>query len=261
MKKRNLDGVSCVRNWRHLTDRYIRPKTRLRQRMTHRILVVDDEPDITALVAYHLAKEGYRVATASSGAEALKSAAEGSPDLVILDLMLPGASGYDVLQELRRKPETKDVGVILLTARKDEVDRVRGLALGADDYVVKPFSPKELVLRVGAVLRRLGGPAVSAGTLLVAGPISMDRAAHQVSVDGRSLELTATEYKLLLTLAERRGRVQSRAQLLETVWEAHPSIQTRTVDMHVQRLRAKLGKAGDLVETVRGFGYRLKATR
>lgn len=229
--------------------------------MTHRILVVDDEPDITALVAYHLAKEGYRVATASSGAEALKSAAEGSPDLVILDLMLPGASGYDVLQELRRKPETKDVGVILLTARKDEVDRVRGLALGADDYVVKPFSPKELVLRVGAVLRRLGGPAVSAGTLLVAGPISMDRAAHHVSVDGRSLELTATEYKLLLTLAERRGRVQSRAQLLETVWEAHPSIQTRTVDMHVQRLRAKLGKAGDLVETVRGFGYRLKATR
>lgn len=229
--------------------------------MTHRILVVDDEPDITALVAYHLAKEGYRVATASNGAEALKAAGEAVPDLIVLDLMLPGASGYDILQELRRKPETKDVGVILLTARKDEVDRVRGLALGADDYVVKPFSPKELVLRVGAVLRRLGGPAVASGSLLVAGPISVDRAAHQVSVSGRPVDLTATEYKLLLTLAERRGRVQSRAQLLETVWEAHPSIQTRTVDMHVQRLRAKLGPAADLVETVRGFGYRMKAAR
>ena len=227
--------------------------------MTHRVLVVDDEPDITALVAYHLAKEGYRVATASNGAEALKAAAEAAPDLIILDLMLPGASGYDVLQELRRKAETKDVGVILLTARKDEADRVRGLALGADDYVVKPFSPKELVLRVGAVLRRLGGPAVASGSLLVAGPITVDRAAHQVTVGGRPLELTATEYKLLLTLVERRGRVQSRAQLLETVWEAHPSIQTRTVDMHVQRLRSKLGAASDLVETVRGFGYRLRA--
>ena len=228
-------------------------------RVTHRVLVVDDEPDITALVAYHLAKEGYRVATASNGAEALKAAAEAAPDLIILDLMLPGASGYDVLQELRRKAETKDVGVILLTARKDEADRVRGLALGADDYVVKPFSPKELVLRVGAVLRRLGGPAVASGSLLVAGPITVDRAAHQVTVGGRPLELTATEYKLLLTLVERRGRVQSRAQLLETVWEAHPSIQTRTVDMHVQRLRSKLGAASDLVETVRGFGYRLRA--
>jgi len=229
--------------------------------MTQRVLIVDDEPDITALVAYHLAKEGYRVATASNGAEALKAAAEAAPDLIVLDLMLPGASGYDVLQELRRKPETRDVGVILLTARKDEVDRVRGLTLGADDYVVKPFSPKELVLRVAAVLRRLAGPAVASGSLLVVGPITIDRAGHAVSVGGRALDLTATEYKLLLTLAERRGRVQSRAQLLETVWEAHPSIQTRTVDMHVQRLRAKLGKASDLVETVRGFGYRLKAAK
>ncbi len=227
--------------------------------MTHRILVVDDEPDITALVAYHLAKEGYRVATASNGAEALRAAGEAAPDLIVLDLMLPGASGYDILQELRRKPETRDIGVILLTARKEEVDRVRGLALGADDYVVKPFSPKELVLRVGAVLRRLAGPPVTSGALLVAGPVTIDRAAHQVSVNGKALELTATEYKLLLTLAERRGRVQSRAQLLETVWEAHPSIQTRTVDMHVQRLRAKLGAGADLIETVRGFGYRLRA--
>ncbi len=227
--------------------------------MSPRVLVVDDEPDITALVAYHLAKEGYRVATASSGAEALKSAAEAAPDLVVLDLMLPGASGYDVLQDLRRRQETKDVGVILLTARKDEVDRVKGLALGADDYVVKPFSPKELVLRVAAVLRRLAGPAVSSGSVLVAGPVNVDRGAHRVTMSGDEVDLTATEYKLLLTLAERRGRVQSRAQLLETVWEAHPGIQTRTVDMHVQRLRAKLGEAGELIETVRGFGYRFRA--
>jgi two-component system phosphate regulon response regulator PhoB len=227
--------------------------------MSHRILVVDDEADITALVAYHLAKEGYRVATARSGSEALKAAADAPPDLVVLDLMLPGVSGYDVLQDLRRHPETRDVGVILLTARKDEVDRVKGLALGADDYVVKPFSPQELVLRVGAVLRRLAGPAVSSGSVLTAGPLSIDRAAHRVTIGGEAIELTATEYKLLLTLAERRGRVQSRAHLLETVWEAHPGIQTRTVDMHVQRLRAKLGEAGDLVETVRGFGYRFRA--
>ncbi|MBI4420217.1 MAG: response regulator transcription factor [Gemmatimonadetes bacterium] len=226
--------------------------------MNHRILVVDDEPDITALVAYHLAKEGYRVATAGNGTEALKAAAEAAPDLVVLDLMLPGISGYDVLRELRRRAETRDVGVIFLTARKEEADRVEGLALGADDYVVKPFSPKELVLRIGAVLRRLAQPAVTSGSLLTAGPVTIDRGAHRVSVGGKDLDLTATEYKLLLTLAERRGRVQSRAQLLETVWEANPNIQTRTVDMHVQRLRAKLGSAGVLIETIRGFGYRFR---
>jgi two-component system phosphate regulon response regulator PhoB len=227
--------------------------------MSHRILVVDDEPDITALVAYHLAKEGYRVATATSGPDALKAAADAAPDLVVLDLMLPGVTGYDVLQELRRRPETRDIGVIMLTARKEEVDRVRGLALGADDYVVKPFSPKELVLRVAAVLRRLAGPAVTSGSVLAAGPINVDRGAHRVTMAGSDVDLTATEYKLLVTLAERRGRVQSRGQLLESVWEAHPGIQTRTVDMHVQRLRAKLGDAGDLIETVRGFGYRFRA--
>ena len=227
--------------------------------MSQRVLVVDDEPDITALVAYHLAKEGYRVATASSGPEALKSASDAAPDLVVLDLMLPGVPGYEVLQELRRRPETRDVGVILLTARKDEGDRVKGLALGADDYVVKPFSPKELVLRVGAVLRRLGGPAVNSGSVLNAGPVNIDRAAHRVTVERQDVDLTATEFKLLVTLAERRGRVQSRAQLLENVWDARPDIQTRTVDMHVQRLRAKLGGAGDLIETVRGFGYRFRA--
>ena len=229
-------------------------------RAPHRVLVVDDEPDITALVAYQLAKAGYRVSTAATGPEALKAAREERPDIVILDLMLPGVSGYDVLAELRRQEETRDVGVILLTARREEPDRIRGLSLGADDYLTKPFSPQELSLRVQAVLRRLGSPAVSAGSTLAAGPISIDRSAHRVTVAGQDLTLTATEYKLLLTLIERRGRVQTRPQLLETVWEAQPDIQTRTVDMHVQRLRTKLGEAGKLIETVRGFGYRFRAT-
>jgi two-component system, OmpR family, phosphate regulon response regulator PhoB len=226
--------------------------------MTHRILVVDDEPDITALVAYHLARAGYRVSTATNGQDALKSAREERPDVVVLDLMLPGVSGYEVLRELRQRPETREVGVILLTARREEADRVRGLSLGADDYLTKPFSPQELTLRVAAILRRLAAPAVAAGSSLVEGPLTLDKSGHRVTLHGEEVPLTATEYKLLLTLLERRGRVQTRPQLLESVWEAQPDIQTRTVDMHVQRLRAKLGEVGDLIETIRGFGYRFR---
>jgi two-component system phosphate regulon response regulator PhoB len=229
--------------------------------MSHRILVVDDEPDITALVAYHLAKAGYRVSTANSGPDALKAARDERPDVVVLDLMLPGLSGYDVLAELRKRDETRDVGVILLTARREEPDRIRGLTLGADDYLTKPFSPAELGLRIQALLRRLAAPAVAAGSTLVAEGLAIDRGAHRVTLDGAELNLTATEYKLLVTLVERRGRVQTRPQLLETVWDAQPDIQTRTVDMHVQRLRTKLGKVGDMIETVRGFGYRFRADR
>ena len=226
--------------------------------VSHRILVVDDEPDITALVAYHLAKAGYRVSTATNGTEALRAATEQRPDVIVLDLMLPGLSGLDVLQALRKQEETRDVGVIMLTARREEVDRIRGLSLGADDYLTKPFSPNELTLRVAAIIRRLAAPATAGGSLINAGPIAIDRSAHRVLVEGKELQLTATEYKLLITLVERRGRVQTRPQLLEIVWEAQPDIQTRTVDMHVQRLRTKLGVAGDLIETVRGFGYRFK---
>jgi len=224
-----------------------------------RVLVVDDERDITALVAYHLARAGYRVTTAANGPDALRAIQAEPPDLVVLDLMLPGRSGFEVLEELRGREETQGVGVILLTARREEADRIRGLSAGADDYLTKPFSPEELVLRVGAVLRRLHAPAATAGgTVLKIGPIAIDRAAHTVAVDGHTVELTRIEYRLLLLLAERRGRVQSRPQLLESVWEAQADIQTRTVDMHVQRLRTKLGKAGALLETVRGFGYRLQ---
>ena len=230
-----------------------------------RILVVDDEADIVALVAYHLAKAGYRVATASNGNDALEQARRERPSLIVLDLMLPGISGFEVLEQLRAEEYTRDVAVLMLTARREEPDRIRGLSLGADDYLTQPFSPAELVLRVGAILRRANNPSQQQqhadGDILTFGPLRIDKAAMSVSVDGEDVDLTATEYKLLMLLAERRGRVQARAHLLESVWEAAPDIQTRTVDMHVQRLRTKLGAAGDLIETVRGFGYRLKAAR
>ncbi len=227
--------------------------------VTDRILVVDDEPEIVALVTYHLAKTGYRISTAAAGHDALDIARRERPALVVLDLMLPGMSGFDVLEQLRTDDSTRNIAVLMLTARREEPDRIRGLSLGADDYLTKPFSPQELVLRVGAILRRAGAAPTNNGDSLAIGPLRIDRAAMTVVVDGQSVELTPTEFKLLLTLAERRGRVQGRGHLLETVWEAAPDIQTRTVDMHVQRLRTKLGAAGDLIETVRGFGYRLRA--
>ena len=224
-----------------------------------RILVVEDEAGIAALVAYHLTREGYRVRTAASGAEALAAIAHERPDLVVLDVMLPEFSGYEVLSELRRREELAEIPVVVLTARRDEADRIRGLELGADDYVTKPFSPRELVLRVGAVLRRVRSPAIAGSArILRGGPITVDLDALRVTVDGEEVELTPTEYRLLVTLLERRGRVQSREQLLEAAWDIHVRIETRTVDMHVQRLRAKLGKAGAWIETVRGFGYRFR---
>jgi two-component system phosphate regulon response regulator PhoB len=226
-----------------------------------RVLVVDDEADIVALVAYHLVKAGYRVSMASSGTEALEAARRERPALIVLDLMLPGISGYEVIEQIRAAEATRQIAVLMLTARRDESDRIHGLSLGADDYLTKPFSPQELVLRVAAILRRFAAGAVTSNDALTIGPLTIDRASHLVHVDGESVELTPTEFKLLLTLAERRGRVQARAHLLETVWEAAPDIQTRTVDMHVQRLRAKLGVAGDLIETVRGFGYRIRAAQ
>jgi len=226
-----------------------------------RILVVDDEPDIVALVVYHLAKAGFRISTASNGADALRLAQQDRPALIVLDLMLPGMSGLEVLEQLRADEAGQDIAVLLLTARRDEPDRIKGLSSGADDYLTKPFSPQELVLRVRNILRRMSQTQTGLPDVVRIGPILIDRAAHRVTVDNAELDLTPTEFKLLLTLAERRGRVQSRALLLEIVWDAAPDIQTRTVDMHVQRLRTKLGAAGELVETVRGFGYRLRAAQ
>jgi len=223
-----------------------------------RVLVVDDEPDITALVAYHLAKNGFRVSTAGTGPDALRAVTEELPSLIVLDRMLPGMSGDEVLSMIRSNAASREIPVLMLTAKREELDRIRGLALGADDYLTKPFSTQELVLRVSAILRRARAAAVSADVVVV-GPLQIDRAHHRVTASGRPIELTATEFRLLLTLALRRGRVQNRAQLLEDVWEAAPDVQTRTVDMHVQRLRAKLGTEADLIETIRGFGYRMRA--
>jgi two-component system phosphate regulon response regulator PhoB len=229
--------------------------------MSPRILVVDDEPDIAALVAFHLARESYRVRTAASGPEAIAALEAEVPDLVVLDLMLPGMSGLEVLREIRARGELADVPVILLTARAEEQQRIEGLSLGADDYVTKPFSPRELILRVGAVLRRVrqAPPATEGGAVLRAGSITLNVDAASVSIDGEALDLTATEFKLLQTLMERRGRVQSRRQLLQAAWGVTANITTRTVDMHVQRLRAKLGAEAERLETVRGFGYRFRA--
>jgi two-component system phosphate regulon response regulator PhoB len=229
--------------------------------MSAKILVVDDEPDIAALVAYHLAREAYRVRTAATGPEAISAMEAEAPDLVVLDLMLPGMSGLAVLKEIRARAELAQIPVILLTALREEQQRIDGLALGADDYVAKPFSPRELVLRVGAVLRRVRQtpPSGTGASVLRVGPIALNVEAASAALAGRELELTPTEFKLLQTLMERRGRVQSRRQLLEAAWGVTANITTRTVDMHVQRLRNKLGEAAEWIETVRGFGYRFRA--
>ncbi len=228
-----------------------------------RVLVVEDEPDIAALIAYQLTREGYRVETAATGTDALATVSREIPDLVVLDRMLPGISGDEVLQNLRKEGATRAIPILVLTAKKEQEDRIQGFELGADDYLTKPFSPRELVLRVQAILRRIQEPAVeSGGRVLRAGPLSVDINSHQVLLDGEEVHLTPTEFRLLRSLVERKGRTQSRQQLLERAWsvETHISdrIQTRTVDMHVRRLRAKLGRVGDWIETVRGFGYRLR---
>jgi two-component system phosphate regulon response regulator PhoB len=229
---------------------------------TPRVLVVEDEPDIAALIAYQLTREGFRVETIGNGTEALVAIDKEAPDLVVLDRMLPGLSGDEVIQRLRDDPETLSIPVLMLTAKREQEDRIEGLELGADDYLTKPFSPRELVLRVQAVLRRAqNAGTASGGRVLRAGPLRMDLASHRVLLEGRELILTPTEFRLLESLMERRGRTQSRKQLLERVWSYESGIsdriQTRTVDMHVRRLRSKLGRVGECIETVRGFGYRL----
>ncbi len=229
---------------------------------TPRVLVVEDEPDIAALIAYQLTREGFRVETIGNGTEALVAIDKEAPDLVVLDRMLPGLSGDEVIQRLRDDPETLSIPVLMLTAKREQEDRIEGLELGADDYLTKPFSPRELVLRVQAVLRRAqDAGTASGGRVLRAGPLRMDLASHRVLLEGRELILTPTEFRLLESLMERRGRTQSRKQLLERVWSYESGIsdriQTRTVDMHVRRLRSKLGRVGQWIETVRGFGYRL----
>lgn len=224
-------------------------------RVKPRILVVDDEPDALELIGFNLRNAGFDISTADDGDKALKFARELQPDLILLDLMLPEVDGLEVCKIIRRDPVTAGIPIIMLTAKAAEVDRVLGLELGADDYVTKPFSPRELVLRVKNMLRRGLLPEekvdqIKAGNLLI------DIPQHLVLVENQPVSLTATEFKLLTLLAKRKGRVQSRDQLLQDVWEYDSVIDTRTVDTHMRRLREKLGEAAQHLDTVRGVGYR-----
>ena len=225
--------------------------------MGRKILVVDDEPDAVDLVQFNLKNAGYDVVSAADGAEALAMARKFSPDLVLLDVMLPEIDGLDVCKMLRRDPATAGVPIILLTAKAGEIDRVLGLEPGADDYVTKPFSPRELVLRVKNLLQRRS-PAEVVEEVMSFGKLVIDVPGHTVMVSGQTIELTATEFSLLSTLARRRGRVQSRDDLLRDVWEYNHAIDTRTVDTHMRRLREKLGDAAAHLDTVRGVGYRFR---
>jgi two-component system phosphate regulon response regulator PhoB len=220
-----------------------------------KVLVVDDEPEAVELVEFNLKGAGYEVSTASDGAEALNKARRIQPNLVILDVMMPEIDGMEVCKLLRRDPATSGIPIIMLTAKASEVDRVLGLELGADDYVVKPFSPRELVLRVKKLLDR-GKPADAAKEKMVFGDLVIDMPRHAVFWKGKEIELTATEFKLLVTLAQRKGRVQSRDALLRDVWGYESMIDTRTVDTHMRRLREKLGLAAKYLDTLRGVGYR-----
>jgi two-component system phosphate regulon response regulator PhoB len=227
-----------------------------------KILVVDDEPDVTALLAYHLKAAGHSVQALNDPKRALGLAKEFRPDLVILDVMMPDLSGLEICRALRADPNFKDVPVVFLTARTEENDRISGLEGGADDYVCKPFSTKELMLRVQSILRRRKTHADGTpGKLLEAGRILLDPVRHEVQLGGRPLNLTATEFKLLKILMERRGRVQTREKLLVDVWNYEAEIETRTVDTHMRRLREKLGDEAVWVETIRGVGYRMSDRR
>jgi two-component system phosphate regulon response regulator PhoB len=220
------------------------------------ILIVDDERDLASLLDFNLRQAGHETTLAYSGDEALAAARRRPPDLVLLDLMLPDTSGTEVCRQLKGDPRTRAVPVMMLTAKGEELDRVVGFELGADDYVVKPFSVRELMLRVKAVLRRAGQRGSDRPVTEVGG-IRVDVDEHRAWVRGEALDLTPLEFKLLATLVARAGRVQSRERLLSDVWEMSSELETRTVDTHVKRLREKLGPARDQLETVRGVGYRL----
>ncbi len=227
--------------------------------MADKVLVVEDEIDLSHILEYNLRQASFEVVTASRGATAARLVKEGGVSLVLLDRMLPDISGTDVLRIIKSDPKTSRVPVIMLTARGEEIDRVHGLELGAEDYVVKPFSMRELILRIQAILRsRLPQPE-SERSFVSVGSLQIDIGAHRVWVRAVEVELTALELKLLLTLWERRDRVQSRAQLLERVWGVCTDVHARAVDTHVARLREKLGAAADCIATVRGLGYRFDA--
>jgi phosphate regulon transcriptional regulator PhoB len=224
--------------------------------MSHKILIIDDEPDVLDMLEMNLKGGGFKVISAQDGEMGIRKAKDEQPGLIVLDLMLPKMSGLEVCKGLKKDPATMGIPVIMLTAKSDEVDRIVGLELGADDYVTKPFSPRELVLRIKSVLRRASTESVKQERMQL-GDLVLDMARHEVVVDGAPINLTATEFRLLSVLMERRGRVQSRDRLLNDVWGYESVIDTRTVDTHVRRLREKLGALADYVETIRGVGYRM----
>ena len=223
--------------------------------MTHKLFIVEDEPDLRDTLIYNFENEGFKVKAFSSGESFLDILQKNKPNLVILDLMLPGLSGLDICRELRSNDNYAGIGVVMLTAKSEEVDRIVGFELGADDYVTKPFSVRELILRVKVLLKKSTENSANE-QILEYGPISMNLEAHDVSVNGQSIILTALEFKLLKHLLKRKGRVQTRDQLLGDVWGYSSEVTTRTVDTHIKRLREKLGKPGELIQTIRGVGYR-----
>ena len=220
-----------------------------------RILVVDDEPDVLELVVFHLKKEQFEVTIAETGDKALAMAREQLPSLIILDLMLPGINGLEICKLLKQDPKTGDILILMLTARAGEEDRIRGLELGAHDYVTKPFSPRELVLRVRNLLLLKENERDSV-KIIESGPFYLDTVHHRATVNGDNIIITSTEFKLLCLLTSRAGKVQTRETLLRDVWGYEPTIDTRTVDTTIQRLRVKVGNAAEHIETVRGIGYR-----
>jgi two-component system phosphate regulon response regulator PhoB len=226
------------------------------------IIVIEDEADIQSVLEYNLKQAGHTVSVAGRGQEGLRLAQQRKPDLILLDLMLPDIAGTEVCRTLKSHAETKAIPVVMVTARGEEIDRVVGFELGADDYVVKPFSVRELLLRIAAVLRRQQSEAtaVDVPDVVEFGRLRIERAAHRIWVDEQEVELTALEFRLLVTLYDRKDRVQTRSSLLDDVWGIQADITTRTVDTHVKRLREKLEAARDYIETVRGVGYRFVAS-
>jgi two-component system phosphate regulon response regulator PhoB len=222
------------------------------------LMIIEDEPDIGALLEYVLGQEGFLVRRAHTGQQGLDLLDGQTPDLVVLDLMLPDMSGLDVLQRIRRDRTNGKPRVLILSARKDEEDRIRGFELGADDYMVKPFSPRELVLRIRTALRREEPVAVARGGIVSAGPIGIDAERHEARVSGELLQLTLTEFRLLSDMVRNAGRVRTREALMTEVWGYDSQAMSRTVDTHVRRLRKKLGPAAPWLGTIRGVGYRIK---
>lgn len=222
------------------------------------ILIIEDEKDLSQLIAYNLESEGFRTKISNDGEEGYRKAIKESPDLIILDLMLPKLSGIEVCKLIRANSSSQKIPILMLTAKSEEIDRVIGFEVGADDYMTKPFSPRELVLRVKAILKRSASSSIEKEDILKKNLLEVDFSKHRVWVSKQEITLTATEFKLLEYLLKSQGRVLTRDLLLDKVWGYDASVTTRTVDTHVKRLREKLGEAGELVETVRGVGYRLK---